>query len=203
MGYCEWASSSSMMQRYHDQEWGMPVHDDQRMFEHLCMESLQCGLSWALVLKRREVFRACFANFDFDAMAAFDEGDVERILATEGMLRSRRKVEALINNARRYQEVRREFGSFCNYLWAFTDGRTLVYEGHPQGNVPASNELSERIARDLKRRGFTYVGGVTVYSHLQACGLINDHACDCPRFEEINRKHPVTFVGATSTGSAQ
>lgn len=194
MGHCDWADVDEASRRYHDEEWGVPVHDDRQMFEHLCLESLQCGLSWGLMLRKRAVFRQCFAGFDFDAVAAFEEPDIERILATEGMLRSRRKVEAIINNARRYQEVRAEFGSFCEYLWAYTDGRTVVYEGHAEMDAVASNALSERIAADLKRRGFTYVGPITIYSHLQACGLINDHASDCPRLEEIGGAFPMVVL---------
>lgn len=196
MGHCEWAFASDTLRTYHDSEWGVPVHDDRRMFEHLCLECLQCGLNFGLMLKKREIFRSCFAGFDFDEVAAFDEADVERILATEGMLKSRRKVEAIVNNARCYQAVRAEFGSFCEYLWAYTGGKTLVYEGHAEGAVPASNALSERIAKDLKRRGFKFVGAVTIYSHLQACGLVNDHASDCPRFAEINSAYSTSPAGS-------
>ena len=185
MSYCSWAKASPALQVYHHTEWGVPVHDDQTMFEHLCLESLQCGLSWSLMLKKREVFRTCFAGFDMDAMAAFTEADVERILATPDMLKSRRKVEALIRNARAAQAVREEFGSLCAYFWSFTDGRVLCYEGHGEGRIPVSNGLSARISTDLKRRGFSFVGPVTVYSHLQACGIINDHALGCPRRQEV------------------
>ena len=194
MGYCSWADANQMLRAYHDAEWGVPVHDDRLMFEHLSMECLQCGLSWNLMLKKRAVFHKCFAGFDYDAIAAFDDDDVERILATEGMLRSQRKVEAIVNNARCYQRIRSEFGSFCDYLWAYTGGKTLVYQGHAEGDVPASNALSERIAKDLKRRGFKYVGGITIYSHLQACGLVNDHAADCSRFAQLCEEHPVAYV---------
>ena len=194
MGHCDWAAVDELSRSYHDKEWGVPVHDDRQMFEHLCMESLQCGLSWGLMLKKRAVLHACFADFDYEQIAAFDEADIERILATEGMLRSRRKVEAVINNARRYREVRDEFGSFCDYLWAYTGGKTIVYDGHADLDAVASNALSHKIARDLKRRGFKYVGDITIYSHLQACGLINDHAGDCPRLAEINAAYPTVTL---------
>jgi DNA-3-methyladenine glycosylase I len=160
------------------------------MFEHLTLECLQCGLSWGLMMKKREIFRRCFANFDYDQIAAYGEADVERILHTEGMLKSERKVRAIIHNARCYQKIREEFGSFCSYLWRCTDGRTILYDGHAEGRVPVSNGLSDRISRDLKRRGFKFVGAVTIYSHLQACGLINDHAGDCPCFRRINAAYP-------------
>ncbi|MBR1659492.1 MAG: DNA-3-methyladenine glycosylase I [Oscillospiraceae bacterium] len=190
MSSCAWAGINAANQSYHDEEWGIPVHDDRRMFEHLCLECLQCGLSWDLMLKKREIFRGCFDGFDFDRMAAYDEADVQRILGTEGMIRSLRKVTALIHNARCYQRIREEFGSFCDYIWGFSEGKTILYEGHDSGPVPVSNGLSVRISRDLKRRGFKYVGPVTIYSHLQACGVINDHGRDCPCRERINRAHP-------------
>lgn len=190
MSACGWASSNEEMQRYHDTEWGEPVHDDWKMFEHLMMECLQCGLSWNTVLQKRPILRACFADFDFDAVAAFTETDVERIMVTPGMIRSRRKIDAVIRNAQCYQRVREECGSFCAYLWAFTDGKTILYDEHDRGLIPASNGLSARIAKDLKARGFTYVGPVTVYAHLQACGLINDHIGTCPCYARINAEHP-------------
>ena len=175
---------------YHDTEWGIPVHDDRHMFEHLAVENMQCGLSWDLMLKKREIFRECFDNFDYDKIAAYDDRDVESILATEGIIKSRRKVEAVINNARCYRKIREEFGSFCDYLWAYSDGKTILYAGHDTGRVPVSNGLSDRISKDLKKRGFKYVGAITIYSHLQACGIINDHDAECPCRKSINDNHP-------------
>ena len=154
-----WAFASDEDRRYHDTEWGVPVHDDTRMFEHLSLECLQCGLSWNTILLKRPVFRACFAGFDIDAVAAMGEDDVERILATPGMLRSRAKVRAIIGNARATQRVRDEFGgSFAAYFWSWTDGATILYEGHDEGGIPARNGLSARIAADLKRRGLLLRG---------------------------------------------
>ena len=167
------------------------MHDDRQMFEHLTLENLQCGLSWDLMLKKRQVFRQCFDNFEYDRIAAYTEEDVQRILNTEGMLKSERKIRAVIHNAQCYQKVREEFGSFCNHLWAYTDGKTLVYDGHAQGRVPVSNGLSDRISKDLKKRGFKYIGTVTIYSHLQACGMINDHDAECPCFYQINKRYPI------------
>lgn len=189
MGYCTWAGMNERNRVYHDTEWGVPVHDDRHMFEHLSLECMQCGLSWDLMLKKREIFRACFDNFDFDKIARYTKADVERIVATEGMIRSPRKVEAIINNAQCYQRVREEFGTFCDYIWGFTDGKTILYNGHGPGKIPVSNGLSARISKDLKKRGFKYVGPVTIYSHLQACGIINDHDSDCPCYEAINAHH--------------
>ena len=190
MGHCDWALFNDKMRSYHDNEWGVPVHDDRQMFEHLTLECLQCGLSWGLMMKKREIFRQCFDNFEYDKIAAYGEEDVQRILNTEGMLRSERKVRAVINNARYYQEIRAEFGSFCDYLWGYTDRKTVLYDGHAEGRIPVSNGLSDRISRDLKKRGFKFVGAVTVYSHLQSCGIINDHASDCPCYMRINETNP-------------
>ncbi len=191
MGHCAWADMNEANRIYHDTEWGVPVHDDRRMFEHLFLECMQCGLSWDLMLKKREIFRQCFDGFDYDKIAAYGEADAARILGTEGMIRSPRKVQAVISNARCYQKVRAEFGSFCAYLWAFAGGKTILYEGHGRGPIPVSNGLSERISKDLKRRGFKYVGPVTIYSHLQACGIINDHDEDCPCYSRLASEYPV------------
>ena len=190
MGHCDWAGVNELNKIYHDTEWGVPVHDDRQMFEHLTLECLQCGLSWDLMMKKREVFRRCFDNFDYDKVAAYGEGDVERILNAEGMIRSPRKVRAVIHNARAYQKLRGEQGSFCGYIWSYTEGKTILYSGHDAGAIPVSNGLSDRIARDLKKRGFKYVGAINIYSHLQACGVINDHAGDCPCYHRINAAYP-------------
>ena len=190
MGSCNWGFSTEAMKKYHDEEWGVPLHDDQKQFEFLMMEAMQCGLSWDLMIKKREIFRRCFDNFDYDLIAGYNDNDIDRIMNTEGMIRSRRKIEAIINNARCFQEIRNEFGSFCNWLWAFSDGKTILYTGHADGDVPVSNGLSDRIAKELKKRGFKYLGTVTVYSHLQACGMINDHDKNCKRYSYINKKFP-------------
>lgn len=190
MSYCDWALTDPLNKYYHDNEWGVPVHDDRHMFEHLTLENLQCGLSWILMLKKREVFRECFDNFDYDKIAEYDDGDVERILNTDGMIKSRRKIEAVINNARCCRKIREEFGSFCEYIWGFSDGKTILYNGHDDGRIPVSNGLSDKISKDLKKRGFKYVGPVTIYSHLQACGIINDHDKDCPCRRRIIDDHP-------------
>lgn len=186
MATCEW-STTPLYQAYHDHEWGRPIHDDQLQFEHLCLESLQCGLSWLTILNKRDIIRGCFDHFDIDTVASYGESDVERILQTEGMLKSHPKIEAIINNASAFKDIQDEFGSFCNYIWAFTDNKTIIYESHSDGNIPAKNGLSTRISKDLKKRGFKFVGPVTIYSHLQASGLINDHGNDCPCFSEINK----------------
>ena len=190
MGYCGWNSASEIDRHYHDTEWGIPVHDDRKQIEYLMMEVMQCGLSWELMLRKREIFRQCFDNFDFDKVAAYDERDVERIINTDGMIRSPRKIRAIINNARCFQKIRNLYGSFSNYLWAYADGKTIIYSSHGGGRIPVSNGLSARISKDLKSKGFKYLGAITVYSHLQACGIINDHDTDCPCYQKINGSFP-------------
>lgn len=193
MHTCTW-TTTELYQAYHDHEWGRPVHDDKQQFEHLMLEALQCGLSWITVLNKREDLRAAFDHFDYHIIAAYTDADVERIMDAPNVIRAERKIRAIINNAQRFLEIREEFGSFNAYIWAFTDHKTIVYEGHPEGNIPAKNELSERIAKDLKKRGFKFLGPVTVYSHLQASGLINDHGRDCPCFADINDTADVVFI---------
>lgn len=188
--YCLPTTGSALDRSYHDNEWGIPVHDDRKQFEYLMLEAMQCGLSWELMLKKRETFRTCFDNFDFDKIAAYTDQDVNRIMHTENMIRSERKIRAVIVNAKHFQEIRREFGSFSDYLWAYSDGKTILYSGHEKGKVPVSNGLSDRISKDLKKRGFQYLGTVTVYSHLQACGIINDHDKNCPCYQKIVREYP-------------
>ena len=197
MNRCPWCLINDLEIKYHDEEWGVPVHDDQKQFEYLMMEVMQCGLSWDTVLKKREIFRACFDEFDFDKVAAYREVDVERIMNTTGMIRSRRKIEAVIGNARIVQQIREEYGSFSDYLWGHTGGKTLLYKGHELGHIPASNTLSEKISRDLKKRGMKYLGPVTVYAHLQACGIINDHQKDCDCYQRLVEQYPVEYIEET------
>jgi DNA-3-methyladenine glycosylase I len=186
MQRCNWGNVSEKMIHYHDEEWGVPVHDDKTHFEYLMLEVLQCGLSWNLMIEKREIFRACFDDFDYEKIAKYTEQDVERILAYPGMIKSAGKVKAIISNARYFMSVRDEFGTFDNYLWKYSGGKTILYMGHQKGNIPAQNGLSGKISKDLKKRGFKYLGPVVVYSHLQACGMINDHTEDCFRYPEIN-----------------
>ena len=190
MAYCNWSGTSELNTLYHDREWGVPLHDDQKQFEFLMMEVMQCGLNWNMMINKREIFRRCFDNFDYDQIAAYTDHDLNRIMNTAGMIKSPRKINAIINNARCFQKIRREFGSFCNYLWAFSDGKTILYDRHDEGYIPANNELSDLISKDLKKRGFKFLGTVTVYSHLQACGIINDHGDDCPRYHYICNNFP-------------
>ncbi len=191
MERCGWCLCNEKMVKYHDEEWGIPLYDDKKQFEFLMMEAMQCGLNWNMMIQKREIFRQCFDDFDYEKVAAYGEADVLRILGTEGMIRSRAKIEAIIHNARCFLEIRREFGSFCTYLWNFSGGKTILYAGHQKGRIPARNALSDLISRDLKKRGFKYLGSITVYSHLQACGIINDHVKGCFCYEKILRDYPV------------
>lgn len=185
MERCPWCLENEKMIRYHDEEWGVPVHDDRKQFEFLMMEVMQCGLNWNMMIQKREIFRNCFDNFDFDKVADYGEADIERVMDTNGMIRSRRKIGAVIHNARCFQKIRTEFGSFSEYIWGFTKGRTYLYMGHQKGNIPARNGLSDRISSDLKKWGLKYMGSVTVYSHLQTCGIINDYWEGCFRYNEL------------------
>ena len=193
---CAWCEDGGLVERYHDEEWGVPLHDDRRHFEYLLMEAMQCGLSWTLMLKKRPIFRACFDGFDYEKIARYDEADIERILAHEGMIRSRPKIAAVIGNARGFLGIISEFGSFDAFLWAFSGGQTFIYEKHQRGEGEVQNALSDAVAAALKKRGFKYLGSITVYSHLQACGMINDHDPRCFRYEQINRAARVKVIPA-------
>lgn len=190
MAYCDWGKKDEINLKYHDEEWGVPLFDDQKQFEFLMMEAMQCGLSWSIVLHKREILRNCFDQFNVNAIASYHETDVERILSTEGMIHSQSKIEAVISNACCVQQIQKESGSFSSWLWSWTCGKVILYEGHEKGYIPASNALSSSISRDLKKRGFRYLGPVTIYSHLQACGIINDHSETCTRRKELMEQYP-------------
>lgn len=190
MAYCNWGNTSELNLKYHDTEWGIPLWDDRGQFEFLMMEVMQCGLNWNMMINKREIFRSCFDNFEYDKIAEYGKDDIDRIMDTEGMIRSARKIDAVINNARCFQKIREEYGSFSEYLWAYSRGKTILYNKHGDGYIPVSNGLSDTISKDLKKRGFKYLGTVTVYSHLQACGIINDHGSDCQCYKKIVSKYP-------------
>ncbi|WP_099467273.1 DNA-3-methyladenine glycosylase I [Konateibacter massiliensis] len=194
MERCDWCCDEGLAQKYHDEEWGTPLHDDRGHFEFLSMEVMQCGLNWMMMLKKREIFRECFDDFDFNLVAQYDEEKIETIMNTENMIRSRRKVEAIINNAKCFLKIIAEFGSFDAYIWSYTDNQTLVYKKHQNGQAVARNELSDRLSKDIKKRGFKYLGSITVYSHLQACGIINDHERKCWMYEEIIKRGNIRYV---------
>jgi len=182
---CAWASGA-FLQPYHDEEWGVPVHDERRHFEFLVLESAQAGLSWITILKRRDAYREAFCGFDPDAVAKLGAPDIERLLGESGIIRNRKKVESAIGNARAFLEVRREFGSFDSYIWGFVDGVAIVNAWDENAKLPAETQLSRDLSADLRRRGFRFLGPVVCYAHLQATGLVMDHVTSCFRWRELS-----------------
>ncbi len=180
---CEWAvGSDPLMLAYHDEEWGMPSHDDRFLFELLTLEGAQAGLSWSTILNKREGYRRAFADFDPAAVARFGPRDVERLLGDPGIIRNRLKIESTVNNAARVLEVQEEVGSLDAYLWAFVDGRPIVNAFRKVDEIPAETDLSRAISKDLKRRGFRFVGPTSIYAFMQSAGLVDDHTVDCFRY---------------------
>ena len=178
---CEWATESEAMVAYHDEEWGVPSHDDVHLFEMLTLESAQAGLSWSTILNKREGYRRAFAGFEPAAVARFGTNDVERLLADPGIVRNRLKVESTINNAARVLETQESEGSFDAYLWSFVNGKPIVNRWKHLAELPAETELSRAISKDLKRRGFRFVGPTSIYAFMQTVGMVDDHTVDCFR----------------------
>lgn len=185
---CEWTTGSDpLMLAYHDEEWGAPSHDDRHLFELLTLEGAQAGLSWATILRKREGYRRRFAGFDPEQVSRFGAADVQRLLQDPGIVRNRLKVESTVVNAARVLELQEELGSFDAYLWRFVDGRPLVGGWRTLTELPAETDLSRALSRDLKRRGFRFVGPTVCYAFMQAVGMVNDHVVDCFRFQELAR----------------
>ncbi|MDB5013561.1 MAG: DNA-3-methyladenine glycosylase [Daejeonella sp.] len=177
---CSWCGTDPLYIKYHDEEWGKPVYDDQILFEFLILEGAQAGLSWITILRRRENYRKAFANFDVHKVANFNEGDVERLMADAGIIRNKLKVAAAITNAKLFIEIQKEFGSFSNYIWGFLpDGKPIMNEYIDHHNAPARTEISDAISKDMKKRGFKFFGTTICYAHMQATGMVNDHLLDC------------------------
>jgi DNA-3-methyladenine glycosylase I len=182
---CAWAGNDPLYQAYHDHEWGVPVHDDRLLFEFLVLEGAQAGLSWITILRKRAAYREAFAGFDPTLVASFDDAKVAELLANPGIVRNRLKVASAIKNARAFLAVQDEFGSFDAYLWRFVDGRPLQNAWASMADVPASTALSDALSRDLKRRGFNFIGSTICYAFMQAIGMVNDHITDCFRWQEL------------------
>lgn len=183
---CAWAEGQfERYVNYHDNEWGVPVHDDRTHFEFLTLEGAQAGLSWATVLKKREGYQKAFANFDVRQVAAFTEADVQNLIKFDGIIKNRLKIRATVNNAQRFLEVQKAFGSFDKYIWGFVGGKPVVNHWKNMGEMPVTTKESDALSKDLKKRGFKFVGSTIIYSHMQACGLVNDHTVDCFRYKEI------------------
>ena len=184
---CSWAEGSDIYIHYHDTEWGVPVLEDRKQFEFLVLESAQAGLSWITILKKRENYRNAYNNFDPESVAGYNEIDVQRLINNPGIIRNKRKIEASLNNARKFLEIQKEFRSFCRYIWQFTDYKPLVNSWKQETDIPAKTALSEEISRDLKKRGFSFLGPIIIYSHLQAVGIVNDHIESCFRYDELRQ----------------
>jgi DNA-3-methyladenine glycosylase I len=184
---CFWALSSPLEESYHDLEWGVPVHDDRLLLEFLILEGAQAGLSWATILKKREEYRNAFDNFDAGVIARYDDQKINSLLANPGIVRNKLKVNAAVTNARAFLEIQERFGSFDQYIWIFVDGRTLHNAWNAHADIPVSSCLSELMSKDLKKRGFKFVGDTICYSFMQAIGMVNDHTIDCFRYEEIKK----------------
>jgi len=185
---CGWCGTDPLYVAYHDTEWGVPVHDDRLLFEFLILEGAQAGLSWITILKKRDAYRRAFAGFDAEKVARFGPRQVARLLADAGIVRNRLKIEAAINNAQRFLAVQEEFGSFDEYVWRFVDGRPIVNRWKTLKQVPASTPASDALSKDLKTRGFKFVGSTICYAHMQATGMVNDHLAGCFRHAEVARK---------------
>lgn len=184
---CAWAGSDPLMVEYHDKEWGTPVHNDQELFEFLILEGAQAGLSWATILNRREGYRKAFANFDVQKVAAFTDADFEKLITNPAIIRNRLKINSAINNAQQFIKVQEEYGSFDKYVWGFVNHQVIHNQFKQLGNIPASTELSAKISKDLKKKGFNFVGPTICYAFMQAVGIVNDHVIECFRYEEIIR----------------
>ncbi|MEQ9309998.1 MAG: DNA-3-methyladenine glycosylase I [Balneolaceae bacterium] len=183
---CEWAEGQfEEYITYHDEEWGVPVHDDRTHFEFLILEGAQAGLSWATVLKKREGYRKSFANFDPDIVATFDEEKFQELLQFEGIIRNKLKVRGAVTNAQKFLEIQKEFGSFDDYIWDFVKNKPIVTHRKSMSEVPATSPESDALSKDLIKRGFKFVGSTIMYAHMQACGLVNDHTIDCFRYDEV------------------
>ncbi|MBU2926472.1 DNA-3-methyladenine glycosylase I [Colwellia sp. 1_MG-2023] len=187
---CPWLDTSKPdYVAYHDEEWGVPVYDDQKLFEFLCLESAQAGLSWYTILKRRNGYRDAFANFDVNIVAQYDQDKVEQLLLNPDIIRHRGKINAAINNAQLFIKIQQEFGSFSNYMWGFVDNKTIVKEYKTLSDYPATSPESDAWSKDLKKRGFKFVGSTICYAHMQACGMVNDHSLSCYKRKQIIDKY--------------
>ena len=181
---CEWPKDDLMI-KYHDIDWGTSVHDDKKLFEMLILEGAQAGLSWSTILKRRKTYRKAFSNFDPHKVSKFSQKDVSRLLKDEGIIRNRLKITSAINNAKQFLKVQKEFGSFDKYVWGFVDGRPIVNKFKRLSDMPASTQVSDKLSKDLKKRGFNFVGSTICYAFMQSVGMVNDHTTNCFRHPKM------------------
>jgi DNA-3-methyladenine glycosylase I len=185
---CAWAGADPLYVAYHDKEWGVPLHDDRRLFEMLILEGAQAGLSWITILRKREAYRKAFDGFDPSKVARYRPARVERLMRNEGIVRNRLKIEGAVRNAAAFLQVQREFGSFDRYIWQFVGGEPKQNAPRTLADLPASTPDSDAMSRDLKKRGFTFVGSTICYAFMQATGMVNDHIVDCFRYREVSRR---------------
>jgi len=185
---CTWCGSDPLYVKYHDEEWGVPVHDNRHLFEMLILEGAQAGLSWITVLKKRENYRKAFDNFDANKISKYSEKKIEKLLENPGIIRNRLKVNSTISNAKLFLKVQKEFGSFDKYIWQFVDGKPITSKFKSMKDLPAKTEISDRMSKDLKKRGFKFVGSTICYAFMQATGMVNDHTTNCFRYAEISKK---------------
>ena len=182
---CSWPGNNPLMNKYHDEEWGVPVHDDQKLFEFLVLDAFQAGLSWSTILNKRENFRKAFDNFDPEIIANYDEKKIESLLIDAGIIRNKLKIRTTINNAQLFLETQKEYGTFDKYIWQFTGGKTIINKCRKPGDIPVSTKESDAMSNDLKKRGFKFVGTTICYAFMQAAGMVNDHLVDCFRYNEV------------------
>jgi len=186
---CPWPSEDKLMIKYHDKEWGVPLHNDKKLFEFLILEGFQAGLSWRTILHKRENFRKAFNSFDYNKVTKYDKRKINSLLKNEGIIRNKLKIEAAISNAKAFLQVRKEFGTFDKYIWSFVNEKPIDNKFKSLKEIPARTELSDKISDDLRKRGFKFVGSTIVYAHMQATGMVNDHMMSCYRFREIMTKY--------------
>ena len=182
---CDWCVGDPLYEKYHDEEWGVPVYNDSKLFEFLILETFQAGLSWITVLRKRENFRAAFDDFDYNKISKYNQDKIDTLLQNAGIIRNRLKIKATITNAQAFISIQKEFGSFSEYIWKFTDGKPIKNTFKNMIEIPANTSLSDTISKDLKSRGFKFVGTTVIYAHIQATGMVNDHIVDCFRYNKV------------------
>ena len=187
MKRCGWAKNELAV-HYHDTEWGVPLHDERALFEFIVLEGAQAGLSWDTILRKREAYREAFDNFDVNRVARYTDKRIEKLLKNEGIIRNRLKINSAVNNAKAFLKVQKEFGSFDKYIWGFVDGQPIVNKWKEMSQIPAKTEVSDRVSKDLKQRGFNFVGSTIIYAHMQATGMVNDHLVSCFRYKECQNR---------------
>jgi len=185
METCSWPNNIPLMIEYHDTEWGVPVHDDTKHFEFLVLDAFQAGLSWAIVLNKREGFRKAFDNFNIQKIAAYDDNKIQKLLKDKQIIRNQLKIRATVNNAQRFLEIQKEFDSFDQYIWQFINSKPIVNKWTKLDQVPATSKESDAMSKDLKKRGFKFVGSTICYAYMQAAGMVNDHLVECYRYKEL------------------